>query len=217
MSHLFYLHGFASSPNSGKACFLSERLAEHGISLQCPDLNKPDFSTLTVTRMIDQVETAIRGLPEGPVVLFGSSLGAFVALHLAEKIGSDSATFVEGMVLLAPAIEFGSSRTRIGDAGLAQWKETGWTEVPHYAYGEKLRVHYELFSDATRYDAFSTTAEVPTLIIQGRNDELVDAAMVEKFAEKRDYADLVMVNDGHQLQGSMERVWFEISKFLGLT
>ena len=215
-SLLSALHGFASSPDSGKARFLSDRLAQYGLSLHCPDLNEPDFSTLTVTRMIDQVEAAVRALPDAPVVLFGSSLGAFVALHLAERLGHPGATPIERMVLLAPALEFGTSRTRMGDAGLTQWRETGWTEMPHYAYGGVRRVHYELFADAARYDALTTTAAVPTLIIQGRNDELVDATVVEQFVEKREYARLVMVDDGHQLQGSLERVWSETSAFLGL-
>ena len=61
------------------------------------------------------------------------------------------------MVMLAPALEFGTSRTRIGDAGLAEWRETGWLEMMHYAYGGMRRIHYELFSDAARYDAFATT------------------------------------------------------------
>ncbi len=216
MTHFFYLHGFASSPDSGKARFLSDRLTQHGLSLHCPDLNAPDFSTLTVTRMIDQVETAVRTLPNAPVVVFGSSLGAFVALHLAERLGNRGGACIERMVLLAPALEFGTSRTRIGDAGLTQWRETGWTEIPHYAYGGVRRVHYELFADATRYDALTTTAAVPTLIIQGRKDELVDAAVVEQFAEKREYVRLVLVDDGHQLQGSLERVWSETSAFLGI-
>ena len=216
MTHLLYLHGFASSPESGKARFLADRLAQHGLSLQCPDLNEPDFSTLTLTRMIDQVEASVCALADAPVVLVGSSLGACVALHLAERFGGTGETPIERMVFLAPALEFGTSRTRIGDAGLAEWKETGWTEVPHYAYGGVRRVHYELFADAARYDALTTTAAVPTLIIQGRNDELVDATVVEQFAEKRTHVRLVMVDDGHQLQNSLERVWSETRAFLGL-
>ena len=217
MKHLFYLHGFASSPESGKARFLADRLAPHGLALQCPDLNEPDFSTLTVTRMIDQVEAAVRALPEAPVVLFGSSLGAFVALHLAERWGGGEASPIERMIFLAPALEFGTSRTRIGDAGLVQWRETGWIEMPHHAYGGVRRVHYQLFADAGHYDAFGTTTVVPTLIVQGRDDELVDATVVERFAEKREHVRLVMVDDGHQLQSSLERVWSETSAFLGLT
>ncbi|MEM1426436.1 MAG: YqiA/YcfP family alpha/beta fold hydrolase, partial [Cyanobacteria bacterium P01_H01_bin.130] len=51
----FYLHGFASSPKSRKAQHLSDRLTEHGLTLEIPDFNQPDFSTLTLTRQLDQM------------------------------------------------------------------------------------------------------------------------------------------------------------------
>ena len=62
MRHLLYLylHGFVSSPQSTKATFLADKLAAHQLALNCPDLNLPDFSTLTVTRMIRQVEGRAR-------------------------------------------------------------------------------------------------------------------------------------------------------------
>ena len=56
--HVFYLHGFASSPASTKAARFAERLRARGLTVHCPDLNEPDFSTLTVTRMLEQVDRA---------------------------------------------------------------------------------------------------------------------------------------------------------------
>jgi len=217
--HLIYLHGFASSPQSGKVRFLSDRLAEHGLTCLCPDLNQPDFSTLTVSRMIDQVEAAVRQLPPEPVVLFGSSLGAFVALHLAERAalgGGLPPDQLKQLIFLAPALDFGSSRTRLGDRGLAHWRKTGWLEMTHYAYGAARRVHYELFADASRYDSFSALNTVPTLIVQGARDDVVDPKMVERFALSRPHVRLVMVDDGHQLAASLNRVWSETQACLGL-
>src|ERR1700682_559819 len=78
--HIFYLHGFASSPQSTKAQFFSERLAARGLTLHCPDFNQPDFSKLTVSRMLQAIETGIAALPPGDVILIGSSLGGFVAV-----------------------------------------------------------------------------------------------------------------------------------------
>jgi hypothetical protein len=52
--HVFYLHGFASSPKSTKVGYFSERLHEHGVDVRCPDFNQPDFATLTMTRMLEQ-------------------------------------------------------------------------------------------------------------------------------------------------------------------
>ena len=72
--NIFYLHGFASSARSSKATYFAGKLRELGIELHTPDLNEPDFSTLTISRMVEQVGKAIEALP-GPIVLIGSSLG----------------------------------------------------------------------------------------------------------------------------------------------
>src|SRR5258708_3608390 len=72
-----WLHGFASGPTSSKGQFVRARLEERGAHLAIPDLNEPAFFDLTVTRMLDQVDALAQG--DGPLVLFGSSLGRFTA------------------------------------------------------------------------------------------------------------------------------------------
>jgi pimeloyl-ACP methyl ester carboxylesterase len=220
MIHPIYLHGFASSPHSGKAIALAERLAAHGLTLACPDFNEPDFSTLTVTRMIDQLETTIASLPSGPVALIGSSLGAFVALHAAERRVSSPvhpASPIDRLVMLAPALDFGGNRLKqLGDAGVTRWRESGRLEVFHYASGEMRDVGYQLYEDAVRYDSFTTTVTLPILIIQGRRDASVDPAMVERFARDRAHVELVMVDDEHQLKASIDLIWQRTESFLGL-
>ena len=214
---LLYLHGLASSPGSTKARFLARKLAPHGLALHCPDLNEPDFSSLTTTRMIGQVAALLLHL-RGPVGLIGSSLGAFVALHLAEYLCAEpDRTPVESLILLAPAFDFGAAGMgRLGPGGLAHWRTQGWLEMPHYAYDETRRVHYELYADGGRYDSFGSRAAVPTLILQGRHDTVVDPAMVKRFAGARPHVRLVMLDDDHQLKNSLDRVWFEIAAFLQL-
>src|SRR6188768_233738 len=103
-----YLHGFASSPASSKATRFGRELAALGIPFACPDLNEPDFSTLTVTRMLEQTAAAIHAA-KSPVALIGSSLGAFVALHAAAAAGSGN---VDRLILMAPALDFGGNRLR---------------------------------------------------------------------------------------------------------
>ena len=82
---VFYLHGFASSPKSSKAQFFNERLEERGIKFHIPDFNQPDFRSLTVSRMLQQLEKRIAAIPPRPVVLIGSSLGGFLAIEAAAR------------------------------------------------------------------------------------------------------------------------------------
>jgi pimeloyl-ACP methyl ester carboxylesterase len=213
--HLFYLHGFASSSASSKAAVLARRLAARGLSLRCPDFNEPDFSTLTITRMLDRLDAELAGLPAGPVALIGSSLGAFVALHAAARHPAGGRTPVDRLILLAPALDFGANRMReLGEDGLERWRTTGRLEVFHHAYGRTLAVGYALYEDAGRYDTRALDLAVPMLIFQGRRDEVVDPAGVEAFARARPNVTLRLVDDDHQLLASLDRIGDEVEAFL---
>jgi len=212
--HAFYLHGFASSSASTKASFFAARLREHGIPLDTPDLNEPDFSTLTISRMVDQVTAAIDGLPSTPrVVLVGSSLGGLVAVHVAQRRPDR----VARLILLAPALAFGGTNSRsLGDRDLDQWRTTGITNVFHYGYGRMLPVGYELYADACGYDCAGLSVTMPIQIFQGRNDTIVDPASVERWAATRPNVELHMVDDDHQLGKSLDDIWTHVERFLEL-
>lgn len=222
-----YLHGFASSAHSGKARYLGERLQARGVRFLAPDLNFPDFSTLTVTRMIEQTGALIDKANE-PVTLIGSSLGAFVAVNAAVKWPDR----IGRLVLMAPALDFGSStssepsraQSRGGDEGLkgpggadiAAWKAAGQLNVFHFAYGRMMPVHYELYADARRYDAMNADLRMPVLVFQGRRDTAVDPATVEAWCRRRPNVELHMLDDDHQLTASLSYIWAELAAFLDL-
>jgi uncharacterized protein len=208
-----YLHGFASSAQSSKAAFFRAKLAARGIKVVTPDFNRPDFATLTVTRMIEQVHEALESLPPGPVALIGSSLGAFVAVNSAIREG----TRVERLVLLAPALDFDGNRLRdLGDRGVDEWRRTNRLEVFHYGFGKLMPVHYGLFEDAGRYDALNARIDVPIQVFQGRRDTAVDPATVERWALARPNVELHLLDDDHQLHASLEGIWTEAATFLGV-
>jgi uncharacterized protein len=209
---VIYLHGFASGPASSKATYLGRRLREQGIELQTPDLNLPDFSTLTITRMLEQTRARLEASPE-PQTLIGSSLGGFVAVNAAVQ----NPERVDRLVLMAPALDFGGNRMhKLGNMGLEQWKASGHLPVFHYGYGRVVPVHYELYEDARRYDALNADVRMPILVFQGKRDDAVDPATVDAWARRRPNAELHMLDDDHQLTSSLTFIWERLAAFLNL-
>lgn len=207
---VLYLHGFASSPRSSKATFFAGKLASKGVSMVTPDLNEPDFSTLTVSRMLKQAGDAIDSA-SGAVALIGSSLGGFVAVQAA----LDRGVRVQRLVLLAPALDFDGNRlSELGDRGLDEWQASNRLEVFHYGYGRPMPVHYELYADARRYNAFDATLTQPVQVFQGRRDTSVDPDTVERWAATRPNVELHMLDDDHQLLGSLTEIWTQVERFL---
>jgi hypothetical protein len=209
---VFYLHGFASSARSSKAGFFRSRLAEHGIDLLTPDFNQPDFAGLTITRMVAQVSAMIADLPPGPVHLIGSSLGAFVALQSAAAEAR-----VERLVLLAPALDFSGNRLReLGDRAVDEWRRTDTLNVFHYGFGRIMPVRFGLYEDAAKYDAVTARVTVPVQIFQGRHDRAVSPETVQRWAATRPGVEIHMFDDDHQLMGSLDTIWREMARFIGL-
>jgi pimeloyl-ACP methyl ester carboxylesterase len=212
--HVVYLHGFASSPASSKASRFEAELSRWGVGFSCPDLNQPAFETLTVSRMLGQARAAIEGAGPGPVALVGSSLGAFVAVHAGDR---DRTGAVDRLVLLAPAFDFGGNRLiQLGDQGIDEWRRRGSLRVFHYGWNEPRDVGFALYEDAARYDAFALGDPKATLIVHGSRDTSVNPATVTRWAQARHGVELRMVDDDHQLAGSMDGIWAETERFLGL-
>jgi hypothetical protein len=211
---VLYLHGFASSPESSKATYLSQRFTERGIEVRTPDLNLPDFSTLTVTRMLDQADDAIgRFDPDAPIVVVGSSLGGFVAVHTAARRPDR----VHALVLLAPALDFGGTRMRqLGEMSVNDWRRAGTLDVFHYAYRRTMPVHYALYEDASRYTATDIELAMPIVVFQGRHDDTVNPVTVEAWSRSRPNVELHMLDDDHQLGRSLPYIWETLVSFLTL-
>lgn len=205
---VIYLHGFASSAQSSKATYFASKLRERGIDLLIPDFNEPDFSTLTITRMIDRVGALMNGRHGVPVTLIGSSLGGFVAVQTAVKYPDRIAR----LILLAPALDLSSGPP--GDRSLAEWKRTNRLDVFHYAYGKVMPLEYALYADAQTYDSMNASLKMPIQVFQGRRDAAVDPAAVERWAAARPGVDLHLLDDDHQLGGSLEYIWSRVERVL---
>jgi pimeloyl-ACP methyl ester carboxylesterase len=209
---VIYLHGFASSSHSGKATFLGRRLRAHGLEVVTPDLNLPEFSTLTVTRMLEQTHALVEQAP-GPVTIFGSSLGGYVAVNAAALWPER----VARLVLLAPALDF-SSEGLSGPQGadLEQWRRDGVISIFHFGYGRMMPIHYALYEDARRYNAMDAEVRMPILVFQGTRDTAVSPASVRTWAARRPNVELHLLEDDHQLGTSLVYIWAKTAAFLGI-
>jgi predicted esterase YcpF (UPF0227 family) len=103
-THLLYLHGFRSSPQSFKARMVHAWVQRHAPTLRwwCPQL--PISPRAAWDLMID----AVRDWPIASMAVMGSSLGGFYATALAESLGCRA-------VVLNPAVE--PARDLVGYVG----------------------------------------------------------------------------------------------------
>ena len=94
VTHLLYLHGFRSSPQSTKARQFARRVAERhpSVTWWCPQL--PPSPRASMALLMDGVKT----WPRERMAVVGSSLGGFYATNVAEATGCKA-------VLLNPAID----------------------------------------------------------------------------------------------------------------
>jgi hypothetical protein len=211
---IIYLHGFASSPQSTKGRYLAERLREHDVRLRCPDFNEPDFATLTVTRMLDQLERELKVAAPDWVTLIGSSLGGAIAILAAARFAGR----VERLVLLAPAVMFAKpGHHLLPPERVDEWRRKGSLPFFHYADNRERPLNFTFYEDSLRYDPFNTRFTQPTLVFQGQRDHAVDPRTVEQFARDRPNVTLALLDDDHQLVASLPRIWNDMQPFLGLT
>jgi pimeloyl-ACP methyl ester carboxylesterase len=203
---VLYLHGFASSPESRKARFFSERLRQHGFTVDTPDLAEGNFSKLTITGQLKAVKESLHGQS---AILIGSSLGGYLAGLYARHH-----TTVNRLILLAPAFRFHKLWTeRLTREQLSSWKESGTIPVFHYAAGSEVPLGYQFLDDAARYEPMPSFPQ-PALIFHGTQDDVVPLESSSEFARTHDNVRLVSLPSGHELTDVLEEIWRESEGFL---
>jgi pimeloyl-ACP methyl ester carboxylesterase len=204
--NLLYLHGFASSPQSTKAQFFRARLEELGLALEIPDL-APDFAHMTIT---SELAIVARHLDRGPAVLFGSSLGGYVAALAAERWPERA----RALVLFAPAFGFAERwESRLGLEEIARWRVAGTRPTLHYSTGREEPLSIELLDDARRH-ASEPAVGCPCLIFAGRRDDAVPLEVVERFAAAGPRRTLYRYDAGHELTEVLAPMWERTREFL---
>jgi pimeloyl-ACP methyl ester carboxylesterase len=203
----FYLHGFASGPDSTKAVALAKHYEALGVEMDRLNLRVPSVEKPRLSEMIDTVRRAVGN---DQAVLFGSSMGGLVAARVAEQDPR-----ILALVLLAPAFGFIEAwRWRLGPDGWEKWRREG-LEVHDYARKEMVRVDFGFIEDAENVERRGPMdVRVPTLIIHGRRDETVDIDVSREWARGKPRVRLVETDDGHELKASLPLILSESEGFL---
>ena len=126
-THLLYLHGFRSSPQSIKAQLVWRRVAtaHPQVTFWCPQLPP------SPQQAMQEVMQGIAAWPREGMAVIGSSLGGFYATWVAEQTGCRAA-------LLNPAVQPERDLARyIGE--LSSWHEPAETFYFRPEYVDELR------------------------------------------------------------------------------
>ncbi|MDX2098092.1 MAG: YqiA/YcfP family alpha/beta fold hydrolase [Leptolyngbyaceae cyanobacterium bins.59] len=211
MNYYFYLHGFASSPQSAKARYVADRFTELGVALQVPDLNQGDFSHLTLTRQLQQVQALFPPEP-APVAIVGSSFGGLTAAWLGQRYSQ-----IDRLVLLAPAFHFLDHWIpKLGEVQMQRWQQEGSLPVYHYGDRATLPLDYGFMVDVQKYTESEIQRPVPTLILHGVRDEVIPIQASRDFAASRPWVRLVELDSDHALGDAMPPIWEAIVDHFGM-
>jgi len=206
MNRILYLHGFASSPKSGKACFFAALLRASGAIVDIPDLAAGDFEHLTITRQLQVLEEAAAG---ETVALVGSSMGGYLAALYAARHPE-----VTRVVLLAPAFCFARRWAEtMGENAVAAWRAAGYIELFHYGENRNRRLSTLLLDDGLKYEDYPDFQQ-PALIFHGAHDDTVPPQYSSHFAATHPNARLEILDSGHELHNVLDYMAPPVAEFL---
>ena len=210
---LFWLGGFASDMRGTKAEVLDAWAARTGRAFTRFDYSGhgasgATFAEGTISRWLDEAR-AVFDRTEGPQVIVGSSMGAWIALLLTEAhraaVGGE-ASRIAGLVLIAPAVDMTKALMldQMTRKEKKQLREEGAVRSPSAYAAEGYLITRALIEDGETHLFGDRLIETgcPVHILQGIEDSDVPwkhaTALVSRLAS--DDVVLTLIKDGdHRL------------------
>lgn len=191
LTHLLYLHGFRSSPQSTKARILAQWVAERYPTLHwaCPALPPSPRAAM------DGLVHMTRDWPRASMAVMGSSLGGFYAHVLARQIGCP-------VVLLNPAAH--PARDLASHIG----EHPAW-------HDPSQRIHFDAayIDELRQLEATPTRQTPPCLAVIAQGDEVLDwQEMLAAYGQDR----VRLIEGSDHGLSDFEHHLPEILEFLGL-
>lgn len=190
-THLLYLHGFRSSPQSAKARLTAAYVAEHhpAVRLWCPQLPPSPSAAMALVR------TGIAAWPQAHMAVVGSSLGGYYATWAAQQARCPS-------VLLNPAVDPARDlANHIGD-------QTSWHDPAEHFYFAP-----EFVDELRALDVRGQAPAAPQLAIIAKGDEVLDW---REMAARYPQAELRLLEGGDHALSDFAQHLPAIAHFLQL-
>ena len=190
-THLLYLHGFRSSPQSTKARQVGAWIAQHhpDVVWCCPQLPP------SPKEAIEQVERATAAWPRDCMSVIGSSLGGFYAAVIAERTGCRA-------VLLNPAPQ--PARDLAHYVG----------EISAWHSDERFRFQPEFIDELRARAPATLTRPERYRAIVAKGDEVLDWREMVAFLPPE--ADIELIEGGDHAITDFELRLPSVMRFLGL-
>lgn len=192
-THLLYLHGFRSSPQSAKAQYLQRHVAEHHphVVFAAPQLPPSPGNAARLLRLAASSTWA--HVPPGRIAIVGSSLGGFYATWLAQQLRCKS-------VLINPSTTpWVTLRRHLGE-------QSAWGNPDR-----RFDFRPEYLDELQALDVSHEPPAAPQLLIAAKGDEVLDwRDMVARYPQAT-----VLLQEGgdHGIANFADHVP-EIEKFL---
>jgi pimeloyl-ACP methyl ester carboxylesterase len=208
---LFWLGGFKSDMRSTKASALLAWAEERGRAALAFDYSghgesSGSFEEGTIGRWFEEALTIFRAETRGPQIVVGSSMGGWIALLLARAlVAMDEAHRLQGLILIAPAVDFTAHMWANFPEEVRRTIETEgkWLRPSQYS-PQPYPITRQLIEDGKNHLLLGGTirTHTPVHILQGMQDADVPwkhaTVLIEHLAG--DPAILTLVKDGdHRL------------------
>jgi uncharacterized protein len=193
LTHLLYLHGFRSSPQSFKAQVMTRWMSEHrpDVVWCCPQLPASPSAAMSL------IESLIADWPRERMAVVGSSLGGFYAHVVNERCGCPA-------VLLNPAVQPSRDLARyIGE-------HPAWHNPE-----EKIFFRAEYVDELKALEGLPVSCPDRIMSIIAKGDEVLDwREMSERFAGTH----MTLLEGGDHALSDFESTHLQTAlTFLGLT
>lgn len=201
---VLFLPGYASDMDGAKAVAIDLFCAARGIGCLRMDYSGTgssagEFAQGTLARWLEEAVSAIDlGVPEGPLVLAGSSMGAWLAIHAAMRRRER----VRGLLGIAAAPDFTDWGYSADDKEAL--RRDGKVERPS-PYGPQTSVTYRGFwesGEALRLFAGPIDLPVPIRLVHGDSDQEVPLGVPIRLVELLHSSDVqlkIIKAAGHRL------------------